>query len=326
MALALKFIDGADHYAAAQIVQKWSQATYGVTIETPGRGGVGSAFKTSARVSVTLDAQPAWLIGFGFKCSGLQAYAIVSLLDTANGQIDLRMKADGTLSVTRNGTELANSGAVSLLTNTWYHIAFAALIHNTAGTYDVWLNGVKVITGTGADTYNTGNVSANVVALGYSTMTYYWVFDDLYMLNGATYTDADYPGDCRVTTSLPNASGNYGQWTGAYTDVDDATPDDDTTYLADSTGGNKSTFPVVDITGVGIVKAVQVNLVARKDDAGARSIAAVARNGTTDVVGATQATATSYVDYREILLDKPGGTGWTLADVNASEFGVDTVA
>jgi len=76
----------------------------------------------------------------------------------------------------------------------------------------------------------------------------------------------------------------------------------------------------------GSVFAVQTVLAARKDDAGVRQIAPVIRQSTTDYDGTTVTLSSTYDQYRQIYPQDPTATNWTIANVNADEFGVKTIA
>jgi hypothetical protein len=77
----------------------------------------------------------------------------------------------------------------------------------------------------------------------------------------------------------------------------------------------------------GTVKAVQATALARKDDAGSRSIALVARPGSTDRVGSTQAVSDGYAGYAQVWDTNPDtSAGWTVADLNSSQFGQRLIA
>ena len=76
----------------------------------------------------------------------------------------------------------------------------------------------------------------------------------------------------------------------------------------------------------GSVKGIQHNIYATKDDAGPRQIAPLQRSQTTDYPGTAVVVPSSYSYIREMVESNPadpGGPGnpWTVAAVNAAEFG-----
>jgi hypothetical protein len=70
------------------------------------------------------------------------------------------------------------------------------------------------------------------------------------------------------------------------------------------------------------VFGVQVNLWARKSDAGGRSIEALARLSSTDALSAPQVLSTSYGDLMAVFETDPTGAPWTNASLLLAEFGV----
>jgi hypothetical protein len=69
---------------------------------------------------------------------------------------------------------------------------------------------------------------------------------------------------------------------------------------------------------------VQVTTVARKDDAGSRSLRAVLKSGAIMANGSTRVLGTSYALYDDRFeVDPATGAVWTKADVDALEAGVE---
>ena len=112
--MALRFVDGFDHYVTADITKKWNSNNSGVISSTAGRRGGGSLRWVSGNsnnaVVKTLDAQATWILGVALSVSSVPSLTstFLRLLDAGTVQCDLRINVDGTLSVTRNGTALTN--------------------------------------------------------------------------------------------------------------------------------------------------------------------------------------------------------------------------
>ena len=83
-----------------------------------------------------------------------------------------------------------------------------------------------------------------------------------------------------------------------------------------------------DLTGTpAAIMAVQVSTVARKDDAGSRSLRAVLKSGATTADGAAPVLGTSCALYDDRFEVNPAtGTAWTNAGVDALEAGIEVVA
>lgn len=332
--MAVLFIDGFDHYTTdAQALTKWS--LWGVDWNiTAGVGRFGSAGArnsagANATISATLPSALATvLVGFACKApADASSYILLGLYDGATEQLSVRVQAaTGRLQISRAGTTLATS--TFAVSNVYVYIELKATISDAAGSYDLRVNGVSVLSASGVDTKNTANASVNSVRFGISTNVAEFDIDDVYIADttGAAPNN-DLLGDVRVETIQPTAAGNSTQFTpstGAnYTTVDEASPStaDFVTSTADNqtdtyTFGNLSSTPTT-------VHAVAVRVYASKTDAAAKSLAIVTRPASTDHVSADMALSTSSTYYSEIRsLNPETSAAWTGAEVNATEWGV----
>lgn len=332
----LRFIDSFDHCATADLPQKYTTVTGSVSVTAAGRRSTSSLHGTNAGtmgVIRTIDAQAIWIVGLALNLTGLPASQsqLIQLRDASTLQVDLRINTDGTLAVTRNGTTLGTSVAV-LSTGAFSYIEFKVAISDASGTYDVRVNGANVLSGTG-DTKNTANASANQIYIfGTSGGACVWDIDDLYICDGTGNQNSDFLGDVRVDCYRPSGNGNSSGMTGSdgnstdnYALVDETTPNGDTDYVESSVASTTDTYAVGDMTHTPtLIFGVQAVASAKKDDAGARSLANVVRSNSTDADGATQALSTSYAMYRDIWELDPIGSpniAWTKTSFNAAEFG-----
>lgn len=336
----LRFIDGGDHLATADINLKWNNS-YGVTVSSGTGRFAGNSLKLGAYadgsfLQVTLDNQATWIVGMGLMPSGFPSTSapIIRLLDAGTQQVELRLNPDGTLSVTRNGTSVSGgTSSFALRAGTYYFIELKVTIADaiSANTCKVNVNGATVITvTTGQDLQNTANATANSVTLhGPASNSH---IDDVFVCDGTGTANNDFLGDCRVVTLLPNAAGDKSEMavTGAasnYLAVNGNPQDGDTSYVSSSTTGQIDLYNLADLTLTGTIKGVQIDLTARKDDAGARQMAAVVKSGGTEYAGATFNPGTSYLVFRDIRETDPAtGVAWVAGGVNALQAGPKLVA
>jgi hypothetical protein len=350
--MSLLFVDGFDHYATADITRKWTStgvsfsgnAGIGSSVVRYGAGAFFSNTSTTAtdrKLVKTLAASATWVVGFAFRTSGLPSAAgpIVGLFDVGTAQCDLRLNTDGTLSVTRNGTSLTSGTSVTALSaNTWYYIEWKVTIADSisASTCKVRINGVDAITvATGQDLKNTANSSANQLYLGHYTVTSagnIWYYDDLYVCNTSGSVNNDFLGDVRVETLYPSGAGNTTQFTPSagsnYQCVDDADPDDDTTYVESGTVGHVDTYAFDDLSASPTsVFGIQTVIMARKTDGGSRTATPVVRSGGTDYDGTTFGLADTYTCDHQVWENDPDtAAAWTESGINAAEFGFEVVS
>lgn len=341
--MTLRFADSFDHYVTADIVKKWTATDgTGITIQSTAgrRGGQCLRISTSAAsVSKTFDAHASWVIGFAFNPASLPGSAVrlVVAFDGSTEHLRLRLNTDGTISVLRGGSTVLSTSAASINFGSFGFLEWKFTINDSTGSYDVRYNGASITSGSGVDTRNGGNATANLFQLRSSSETSgsNWDFDDLYICDGAGSVNNDFLGDVRVDCYLANGNGNSSQLTGSdgnstdnYALVDESLQNGDTDYVQSSTVNQKDTYAFTDMSHTpSNIFGVQINLVSRKDDSGTRSICAVTRSGGSDTDGTTQALSTSYLCLREIRETDPNtSSAWTRTGFNNAEFGAKVAA
>lgn len=334
--MALRFIDGFDHYTSAETLQKWTNwsNTVGPTAGA-GRFGGGAMSMQSRTLVKSFDSQGTWIVGLAVnhQISDPDGVQILIWNDGVTNQMDLCWDGLGHVRVRRNGTVVLATGTKVFNIGVWYYVELKIVFDDTVGAVQLKVDGVTDINLTNVDTKATSNPSANLLSLSGSNPVLY---DDLYVLDGSGPSPYnDFLGDCRVETLLPNGDGNSSQLLGSdgnsvnnYLLVDEATqPNSDTDYVESATVGQKDTYAYGNLAVVsGTVYAVAPIPWAKKTDAGSRAICTVARLAGTEVDSGAIALPSSYTYYQDIRTTKPGGGAWTIADVNAAEFGVKVVS
>lgn len=331
--MSLRFIDGADHYATADITRKWNavgpSGTCAVQVGL-GRFGGGNALRIdplSCSVTKTLDNQGTWIVGFAMQTPGLPtgSAVLVQFIDSVNGvQCDLRVNSDGTLSVTRNGAPLTGGqSTASIRVGSWNYIEVKVSISTSiaANAVQVQLNSAVVLTvAAGQSTQLSANASANTIVLAGAFVG--CLFDDIYIADGNGAVNNTFLNDSRVVALLPNGAGALTAFsvTGAPTNwqaTSDNPPDNDTSYVSSNTPGNIDLYTVPNLSVAGTIRGVQTVIDARKDDAGSHGLAAEVRIGGTNYNGATVQLGSTYVMQTEIRETNPfTGVAWTQSDIN----------
>jgi hypothetical protein len=296
-----------------------------------------TALVCTVQMSKTLPAPLTTIVlGFAFRTTLLPAAGSAGRLyaawTAAAAQVlDVRILDTGALYI--NGI---TSPVNKVFANTWHYCEVKAVIAGASGSVQARIDGIEVIPTTTVNLGSTGVQTAGI----YSESNNGWItgsatvldFDDFYVMDSSGAVNTSFAGDVHVSTLYPSADGaNTGltpdTGTPHYSRVNEHPPDGDTSYVGSATVGTKDTYICTDVPSVaGPVTGIQTNLWARKDDAGTRQIAPVVRLAGTDQVGSSLTLATTYVDLTEIYDVEPGsGTGWTITDVNAAEFGVEVV-
>lgn len=166
------------------------------------------------------DQHDTFIVGMARLFNSATAHDVISLWGDsgATQHVALYINTSRQLEVWRgsggSGTLLGATPLVDALTpGLWYYIEFKVTLNDTAGAVDVRINGVNKLSLSAIDTKNAGtatvfnhmkiNLHTNGTDKG----------DDLYVCNGAGSTNNTFLGDVRIESLIPNADGNYSQWT-----------------------------------------------------------------------------------------------------------------
>jgi hypothetical protein len=231
--------------------------------------------------------------------------------------VTLTNTTDG-ISVHRDSTLLGTIGSGVVVDTALHHIEVKLLSHASAGTAEVKLDGVSVGALTGL---NTTGTSITLISIGSGSTAS--KLDNFFIAD-------DFVGEMRSILSSPTSDSSV-QFTPSagsnYQNVDDTAQDGDTTYNESSTVGHKDLFGFADIATSGIdVKCVSLVTVARKDDAGERTLTCIANQDATDYDQTTHTLATAYpatlgAVQSTILSTAPDTSAWTSAIFNAMLWG-----
>lgn len=340
--MSLRFVDSFDHYATANLAEKWTAVTSTPAISAGnGRRGTQS-FRPSTghAITKTIDSQATWCIGFALRYTTLPigACGVFALLDAGTVQVDLRVNGDGTLSVTRNGTAVTGGTSSGALTTGAYHyIEYRVTISSSvsANAWQVDVDGVNVITVTaGQSSKNTANATANGFKLGNAATGGSTVgtldFDDLYACDGqGSVNNGSFLGDVAVSVLYPASAGNYAQWTpdsgSNYARVDETLCDGDSSYVETGTAGNLDSYTFGNLGGSpSSIFGVQWCAESRKTDASTYNVRRHFRSGGTDYVDSNDISLpSSYSIAQKVLETNPAtSAAWTVSDLQGSEWGI----
>lgn len=339
--MALRFIDGFDHYAIGDITKKWTSIVPTAVAIVAGRTGncfrISNAASTGSSLVKTIDAQATWTVGFAMKIdNALLATEFFQVYDGSTKHLYLQVEPTNRLSVYHGAGTLLATSTNTIPTGAWFYVEFKFKIADSPnGTYELRVNGsstgwVPAATG---DTRNAGNATADnfrfVVGNWNGQVVY---IDDLYIADTQAGVDT-FLGDVKVETLLPNADGTNSQFVGQdgnstsnYQNVDEAAVDSDTTYNYDSTVGHRDTYNYPSTTQT-TINGVQVNGMIRKDDAGARTVSLTCISGVTTDDATAVSPGVGYANFSKIYEKDPNGSiAWTPTNFNACEFGLLVVS
>ncbi len=268
-------------------------------------------------------------VALAVKRTGTGTDPILAFMDGTSYQTELRPAGAGAvdLAATRNGTLLGTvSGFLPL--NVWKWLSIRVVISDAAGVVEVRdAVGTVLLNLTGVDTKNTSNASANRVYFGKADVHR----DDLFVMSTAGSSFKGHlteraiysqflTGDGAETDYDPHGAAN--RWDC----VDEIQSDGDTTYIDSDTVGDQylGTAPAMPAAYNGIEGVIQQHR-SRKDDVGARSIAALIKSGATEANGVTRALISDYISCADLWeLNPDTSAAWSRATVDALQRGVET--
>jgi hypothetical protein len=218
--------------------------------------------------------------------------------------------------------------AANSLSAGWHYVECEITVDDTAGVFNVYVDGAAVISLSSVDTRNGTPTQCDTLYFGVGT-PFGGVgtpptadFDDFYLTNVATKL-----GERRVETLYATADVAQGFARSAgsanYSLVNELHSDGDTTYVQGSNVGDVDTYSFGSLSSTPIsIDAVQISAFARKTDAATRDIALQVKSGATTSDGSNFALASSYGKFERLLTTDPNtSAGWTASAVNALQAG-----
>lgn len=337
--MSVIFVEGFDLYSSAAniSVKGWVGGNNGSQAPATGRfngqsfrmaSGSGPVTFALAAATDTLSFGMAFQVQTVSACSA-SGSSVLHFTNSGTVEVQIGVTSSGALVIGRGDftTNLLATSAAGLVTSgNWVYVELELTRNATTGAFTVYCNGASVMTGSSV---NTGALSVNTLGLGSpSTLpASNFFYDDIYMTNVATKL-----GEMRVDTLRPSADTAQKDWTPNsgttnFSRVNQATVDDDTSYNSSATVGQKDLFTLSALSSTpNVIKAVQTNIYARKDDATTRAIRTNMKNNVTTTNGTTRNLTTSYLMFTDIYETNPDtAAAFTGANVNAMQLGYEVV-
>lgn len=284
----------------------------------------------------------------------IRFYLYIATLPSANTQIfrlatsantpeiDINLTTTGQLQLLNGLAVQIGSNSSTLSTGTWYRIEVS---HDPGlGADTAYINGTSFASGTGT----IGLWSRVLLGSINGTPTLDLYFDDVAINDNSGSFQNGLPGDSKLLYLLPNANGdNTGLTTGIsdntnhYVNVNEVTPNDDTSYNQTSTASQIDDYNLAN-SGIGVsdtVNVVSVGVRYRKVTSGTMVFNVRAKGssgGTVEAGSNISSVSTTFVtnseavphNYPLTMYDMPGAstTPWTQTDLDAAQIGVATVS
>lgn len=214
----------------------------------------------------------------------------------------------------------------------WHYLELRIDQHATLGLVEVWLNGVLAIRHANSDTLSAGAPLQGVFvgALpGYEAHATLDL-DDLYLADTSGSINNNFLGDVRVDTLRARAPGSLNGWSvepaslAAWQAVSDG---DDTSAVRSNAALQRQSFAFEPLPAMSspALHGVQVTVLARKTDAGAGAVRALAQRGASLSVSAPLTLQEQLAWHSAAFERDPNGNAqWSEAAFNAAEFGLES--
>jgi hypothetical protein len=231
---------------------------------------------------------------------------------------------------------VATSAAGLITTNMYNYIEWSIVISDAAGSINIWLNNVLVLSVSGVRTHSPqtdgGNptpVSCNVYRLLGAGGAGEWRHDDHYVIDPTISPNTSRLGPVRIARLLPSSDSTPLEWTPSagtdHFDLVNNVPPSSATFVEDATVGHTDQYlyDASQIPANASIFGVQHMLNSALDAAGSGSVGSSV-NG---VVTGSLALSTSYVMLREMYNVNPAtGVAWTGPDILAIKAGPSVTA
>lgn len=337
--MSLLLIHNPDHYLTAQITRFWTSAHANAQVTASGydstNGLTASALGAYATRMVNPGDDQAFAIGGRFKVTSYPASKQILLAvveSTGTVQCSLVLNTDGTLSLyggTASGTELLATGA-SLSLGAWHRLGLKGVVHQSNGSLEAHLNSTRAVENiigrkNGVNTAAAGADSWSGIYVGLGSAI---ICGHFYAVDGGGVVTGLLPG-LRVRVLRPLTVGTFDEWDkvgGTLPGVlDDMTPDDDSTIISTATFLDRYSVLMGTLAATEKIHGVQSEAQVRNiaDSGFSPSHAPLSVVGGTEYDRPWQSCVTDA--WRSIWsmwpVNPTTSLPWTVAEVNASEWG-----
>lgn len=264
-----------------------------IAIVNTGRTGQ-CANLSQATIGKVLAHSSRWVTGFAYRRNEAPVgdQSRYEIQNNDNQMFRLLEDADGTLSMRAGNATVIGVTTRSLHTGIWYYIEVDITLSGTTPIMcdaELRINGHVEASGSGSTGFNLVDNLSQAADANYHTFSGLTgvgnsaSFDDIYIKN-----EAGYEGDPRVRTTYPSGDGGTLQWTPqsgmSHFAMVDTHPVDLSKWVETATPGDMDLWTVILPSFSGAILAVNISVLARKDDEGTKSFKIVVGPTGTDAV------------------------------------------
>lgn len=277
--------------------------------------------------NLKLSPDATMVIGFAINFAVLQFTRIVSMYDSTTEGMNLSLSSNGTGNqwvVSRGSTALA-SGSTPPATSTWMYVEFKVLCDASVGTYELKVDGITILSGTGQNTKAGAHNFHDNVKIIIDQIAADQTYDDMYILDGSGSANKDFLGDSSVYGLLPDGDVTTQMTPSAGSThnvlVNENPADQNTTYVSDSVSGHEDIFDFDDLTSGNAVFGLQYNVECIQDTFSTLDV-----NLPVNGVDGTAQNLAAVLSYENLYVihevDPSDSAAWTQAKIDALQAGV----
>lgn len=283
-----------------------------------------AAISSLNTISKDLGDHQTMVCGFGVKFNTNAAeYRFFEFRDgtTVSGRLSLNTSRQLVFGLT-TGSTIA-TGTTVLSFDTWYYIEIKIYCHASSGAYEVKIDDVTELSGSGLNLVVT-NPYVDRINLRTDSSSRRAMFDDVYVLDDSGTENTDFLGPATVSWFRPTSDSSI-QWTrssgsDSYALIDEDAVDGVTTRVSTSTSNALDMYGFEDYSDNQILAGLQANM---WTSASGASMTLRCESGPSNTETSTIAgSGASYNPYSYIFETDPNtGVGWLKDDFNAATFG-----
>lgn len=198
------------------------------------------------------------------------------------------------------------------------------------GSYEVWLNQISIMSGTGVNLADSGTDGVDAFSVGNGTS---FKLDDWYILDTTGSLNNTRLGEQVCVGIFPTAEGHQIDFTPSTGTDNSALVDDgplnpnDADYVSSSVVNHEDYYAYENMpaTGIGTINGLRITHGAKLDTAGTRTVQARYYNGSVeyDLGGDFVVDGTTIFEHTSLVDVNPDtGVKWTSVEVDAAEFGM----
>lgn len=342
--MSLCFLEGFDYIGAldfsgaalqAELLKTWDAGN--LTAGSPDSllaGGWGGGFcldwsdDSSCYLTKVLTDRQEWWVGFAyctpsnFITDHIILYAQTTGDDT---QCYLMLDADSRHLQVVCGSTTLGTGSQVLLPGHWYYVEVYFNIDDTAGAFEVKINGVTDFSASSIDTRNVAGLRAGQFKFAGADDAP--KIDDIYIVDTATGVST-FLGPIKVEAIYPTSDDATG-WnvtpSGSHYAVVDEKPGNSSDYVYESVATDQDMWGYSNLATVSQnVKGIQIQSQAALSAVGSEDFTDICdSNATESASGTYTVTSTGYnTELRLLEIDPDTSSAWTISGVNAAKFGV----